>query len=207
MSALTFPLLTPRLRVREFAAASHPRLFAADIAALEALYADPRVTARLPFWPRGHTATANHVRRVVAAQQARSRRVYELLVEVRRTGAFAGVCGLVLTTPEAAVKRGHARTAELGYVLARRHWGYGYAQEMVQHLLNAAWAPLGLHSVQAMVAQDHPASVAVLQSAGFVWEAGLPRFTRIRGRWWDCELYSVASAPPAPRSPRGGRLR
>ena len=80
-------------------------------------------------------------------------------------------------------------------------------QELVQHLLNAAWAPLGLHSVQAMVAQDHPASVAVLQSAGFVWEAGLPRFTRIRGRWWDCELYSVASAPPAPRSPRGGRLR
>ena len=198
---LSLPLLTPRLRLRDLNSADA----AGEIALLEGLYADPRVTAQMPFWPYGHTATVNHVKRLLKAQQARQRRVYELVVEVRRTGSFAGLCGLVVTTTAADVKRGHPRTAELGYVLAANRWGHGYATELVQHLLRAAWEPLGLQRVEAIIAKDHRASAKVLQRAGFQWEASLPKFTRVRGRSWDCELYAAASAPPAPRSPRGGR--
>jgi ribosomal-protein-alanine N-acetyltransferase len=198
---LSLPLLTPRLRLRDLQAADA----AAEVALLEGLYADERVTAQMPFWPYGHTATVNHVKRQLQAQQARQRRVYELVVEVRRTGSFAGLCGLVVTTAAADVKRGNPRTAELGYVLAANRWGHGYATELVQHLLRAAWEPLGLERVEAIIAKDHRASAKVLQRAGFQWEASLPKFTRVRGRSWDCELYAAASAPPAPRSPRGGR--
>ncbi len=199
--ALVLPLLTPRLRLRDLQAADA----ASEVALLEALYADPRVTAQMPFWPYGHTATVNHVKRLLKAQQARQRRVFELVVEVRRTGAFAGLCGLVVTTTAADVARGHPRTAELGYVLAANRWGHGYATELVQHLLRAAWGPLGLERVEAVIATGHRASAKVLQRAGFVWEASLPKFTRVRGRSWDCELSAAASAHPARRLPRGGR--
>lgn len=198
---LSLPLLTPRLQLRDLCAADT----AAEIALLEGLYGDDRVTAQMPFWPYGHTATVNHVKRLLKTQQAKQRRVYELVVEVRRTASFAGLCGLVVTTTTAEVNRGAPRTAELGYVLAANRWGHGYATELVQHLLRAAWEPLGLERVEAIIAKDHRASAKVLQRAGFQWEASLPRFTRVRGRWWDCELYAAASAPPAPRSPRGGR--
>lgn len=201
LQPLLLPLLTPRLRLRDLWATEA----AAEVALLEGLYSDERVTAQLPFWPYGHTATVNHVARLLKAQQARQRRVYELAVEVRRTGSFAGLCGLVVTTTAADVKRGHPRTAELGYVLAANRWGHGYATELVQHLLRAAWGPLGLERVEAIIATGHRASAKVLQRAGFQWEASLPKFTRVRGRSWDCELYAAASAPPAPRSPRGGR--
>lgn len=201
LQTLPLPLLTPRLRLRDLRAGS----VAAEVALVEGLYADPRVTAQMPFWPYGHAATANHVARLLKAQQARQRRVYELAVEVRRTGSFAGLCGLVVTTTAADVKRGYPRTAELGYVLAANRWGHGYATELVQHLLRAAWGPLGLDRVEAVIATGHRASAKVLQRAGFQWEASLPKFTRVRGRSWDCELYAAASAPPAPRSPRGGR--
>ena len=197
---LTLPLLTPRLRLRDF----REQDFATEVARLEALYADPRVTATLPFWPRTHEATVNRIKHVLQAQRARRRRVWELAVETRR-GDFIGACGLVVVTPESAVKRGEPRTAELGYVLAARRWGHGYATELVTHLLRAAWEPLGLERVEAIVAVGNAASVKVLQRAGFHWEAGLPGFTRVAGRRWDCELYAAASAPPAPRSPRGGR--
>lgn len=197
---LTLPLLTPRLRLREFREADAD----AEVARLEGLYADPRVTERMPFWPRTHTATVNRLRHVLQAQRARRRRVWELAVETRR-GDFIGACGLVVVTSEAEVRRGAPRTAELGYALAARRWGYGYATELVTQLLRHAWTPLDLQRVEAIVAEGHESSIRVLERAGFRWEARLPGFTRVAGRRWDCELYAAASAPPAPRSPRGGR--
>lgn len=193
---MDLPVLTPRLRLREFT----PE----DLPALLALYADPRVTAQLPFWPEGLEATRRHLRRVVAAQRAVPRRLFELAVEVRRTGAFAGACSLLITTPESAVRRGALRTVEVGYVLARPRWGHGYAGELVKALLRAAWEPLELQQAVAIVAQGNDRSVSVLRGAGFGWEARLPRFTRTRGRWWDCEQYA-ASAPPGRPSRSGGR--
>jgi [ribosomal protein S5]-alanine N-acetyltransferase len=197
---LTLPLATPRLRLREFRECD----FADEVARLESLYADARVTASLPFWPRTHAATVNRIRQVLKAQEARRRRIWELAVETRR-GDFIGACGLVVVTSAADARRGAPRTAELGYVLAAGRWGHGYATELVQHLLRAAWVPLGLQRVEAIVAEGNAASVKVLERAGFIWEARLPGFTRVAGRRWDCELYVAASAPPAPRLPRGGR--
>ena len=199
LTAPALPLLTPRLRLREF----RERDFGDEVGRLEKLYADPRVTAALPFWPRTHEATVNRIKHALRARGSRQRRVWELAVETRR-GDFIGTCGLVIVNSPADRKRGAAVTAELGYVLAARRWGHGYATELVTHLLRAAWQPLGLQRVEAIVAIGNVASVKVLQRAGFAWEASLPGFTRVAGRRWDCELYAAASAPPAPRSPRGG---
>ena len=102
---LSLPLLTPRLRLRDLRSADA----AAEIVLLEGLYADPRVTAQMPFWPYGHTATVNHVKRLLKAQQGRQRRVYELVVEVRRTGSFLRA-GQRTAAPQASIPQAQELT-------------------------------------------------------------------------------------------------
>jgi ribosomal-protein-alanine N-acetyltransferase len=78
--------------------------------------------------------------------------------------------------------------AELGYRLARRFWGQGYATEMSRALVHHGFEQLGLRQVVAFVDAEHLASVRVLQ------KAGLSRQGRARYEAEDVELYRV-SAP------------
>ena len=56
---------------------------------------------------------------------------------------------------------------ELGYWIAREHWGQGYATEAGRAVLSIARA-LGYSRVQAMHFLDNPASGRVLEKLGFV---------------------------------------
>ena len=56
--------------------------------------------------------------------------------------------------------------AELGYWIAREHWGQGYATEAGRAILSIAHA-LGYNRVQAMHFLDNPASGRVLEKLGF----------------------------------------
>ena len=57
--------------------------------------------------------------------------------------------------------------AELGYWIAREHWGQGYATEAGRAVLSIA-RTLGYNRVQAMHFLDNPASGRVLEKLGFV---------------------------------------
>ena len=59
------------------------------------------------------------------------------------------------------------RTGNLGYWVGRRFWGHGVATEAVTRLARWALANLDLDLLVAQVAQDNPASCAVLRRAGF----------------------------------------
>jgi RimJ/RimL family protein N-acetyltransferase len=56
---------------------------------------------------------------------------------------------------------------ELGYWLARGHWGQGYATEAGQAMLHAARHALGRRQVTAQHSLDNPASGRVLRKLGF----------------------------------------
>ena len=68
---------------------------------------------------------------------------------------------------------------ELGYHLASRHWGKGYATEAAHALIHHGWGTLGLdHLVAAIHVDNHP-SMAVARRLGMVRgeafeHAGLP---------------------------------
>ncbi|MDE2515340.1 MAG: 8-oxo-dGTP diphosphatase MutT [Rhodospirillales bacterium] len=59
------------------------------------------------------------------------------------------------------------RTARLGYWVGRRFWGHGVAREAVARALRWALANLAIERVEAVVAEDNPASAAVLGHLGF----------------------------------------
>jgi RimJ/RimL family protein N-acetyltransferase len=68
---------------------------------------------------------------------------------------------------------------ELGYWIARPHWGKGYAREAVRAVLDHAIASSGMKRIVASAAVDNPASLKVLDRCGFemtgtgdIWSAG-----------------------------------
>ena len=66
---------------------------------------------------------------------------FQFAVELREIGELAGDLGFRITED--------GRQGEVGYTLAREHWGKGYATEAVSRLLDHAFGVLGLHRVYA----------------------------------------------------------
>jgi RimJ/RimL family protein N-acetyltransferase len=75
--------------------------------------------------------------------------------------------------------------AELGYRLARRFWGQGYASEMSRALVSHGFRQLRLPQIVGFVDPEHQASVRVLE------KAGLSHAGRARYEAEDVQLYRV----------------
>ncbi|MGR3290925.1 MAG: GNAT family N-acetyltransferase, partial [Paracoccaceae bacterium] len=56
---------------------------------------------------------------------------------------------------------------ELGYFIARRHWGRGYATEIARAIISRAFARFGRDQITASVIVGNPGSARVLQKLGF----------------------------------------
>ncbi len=100
-----------------------------------------------------------------------------------------GSCGLA--------RRASGRV-ELGYWIARPHWGQGFATEAGQAMIAIA-AALGLPQLDASHFLDNPASARVLDKLGFV-PSGLiaPRFSCARGADAPVRLLRLDLAQAAP---------
>jgi RimJ/RimL family protein N-acetyltransferase len=95
----------------------------------------------------------------------------------------------------------HEGEAEIGYWIARDHWGRGYATEAAAAVLRIA-RTLGHRRVRAGHFADNPASGKVLRKLGFV-PTGRPgqRFSAARGHAVDSVEYALdleADMDPAP---------
>src|SRR4051812_39706906 len=62
-------------------------------------------------------------------------------LEIRSSGEFAGFAGLMVPSFSAHF----TPCVEIGWRLAREHWGQGYATEAAQAVLSFAFERLGLH--------------------------------------------------------------
>ena len=95
----------------------------------------------------------------------------------------------------------HKGVPEIGYWIARAHWGQGYATEAAGAVLKIA-RTLGHRRVIAGHFTDNPASGKVLRKLGFA-PTGRPgkRFSLARGAWVDSVEYAIdlgADMDPAP---------
>src|SRR5690606_6599341 len=59
------------------------------------------------------------------------------------------------------------RRAELGFAVAKRHWGRRIASHAVPAVLEFGFERIGLHRIEAEVDPDNSASIRVLARAGF----------------------------------------
>ncbi|UDF28971.1 UNVERIFIED_ORG: GNAT family N-acetyltransferase [Roseateles sp. XES5] len=84
----------------------------------------------------------------------------------RETDTAMGFCGLSRTTKlEPFVADG---SVEIGWRLARRHWGHGYITEAAERLLAFGFAEKGLSEIISFAVANNTRSTAVMQRIGMV---------------------------------------
>jgi len=83
---------------------------------------------------------------------------------------------------------------EIGYALAREHWGRGYMTEAVRAVVDAAFADPQIFRVYAVCDVEHKASARVLQKAGMSLE-GVARRSILEPNLSpeprDAEVYAI----------------
>ena len=169
---------TPRLLLRPG--------FPEDAPALAAAIGDEKVArdlGRVP-WPYS----------LADAQSFLSRSADPLLpsclITERTAGAplLVGGCGL---------HRRESGAVELGYWIARPHWGRGLATEAARAIIDIARA-LRLPALEAGHFLDNPASGRVLEKLGFTSTGVIaPRFCVGRGEEVPTRFYRLVLARPA----------
>lgn len=171
-----FPRLdTPRLILREATPSDRDGLFA--------LYANEEVMRYLPLDPFESVEEADD-------EMGWHRRIFEeqtglrWMIQERETGAFVGTCGFL------GIERQHNRM-EIGYDLAREHWGKGYMPEAVRAVLEFGFGPLGANKIEARIDPDNAASIRLMDKLGFVREGLLRQHEYEKGHYVDLAAYSI----------------
>lgn len=80
--------------------------------------------------------------------------------------------------------------AELGYMLARDHWGQGLISEAIATVVDHSFRVLGLHSLEAWTESENAASGRALEKNGFVREAYFKENIYWEGAFFDSVVYS-----------------
>jgi len=81
--------------------------------------------------------------------------------------------------------------AEIGFTLATRHQGHGYATEAVRRIVEHLFTDRGLHRISAECDARNDASARLLQRVGFQREGLLRANTWIKGEWTDDLLFGL----------------
>jgi RimJ/RimL family protein N-acetyltransferase len=85
----------------------------------------------------------------------------------------------------------HRRSAEIGYWLGEPFWGRGIATEAVRAITNYAFSTFDLCRIYAGVFDWNPASMRVLQKAGYMREGRLRKSVFKGGKVIDQFLYAM----------------
>ena len=142
-----------------------------DGAAMDRVYGDPEVMrfssgVRSPEWVR---------QRFKRIQDEYETRGYGLwAVEERETGEVIGYCGLSSLPDVNGVPE-----IEIGYRLARRHWGLGYATESALAVRDVAFDCLKLERLIALIDPLNVASIRVAEKLGMQYETDFTGFVTI----------------------------
>ena len=86
-------------------------------------------------------------------------------VELMSTGEFIGFVGL--NKPKENLP--FAPCVEVGWRLANKHWGQGYATEAAKRALNYAFSTLGLEEVVAFTTPNNIGSLTVMNKIGMTY--------------------------------------
>jgi RimJ/RimL family protein N-acetyltransferase len=130
-----------------------------DLAPFAALNADPEVMEHLPA-PLAREESDAMVTRVEAHLATHGFTLWA--VEVPDEVPFAGFVGIVVPKFEAHF----TPCVEIGWRLAREHWGKGYAVEAAAVALRAAFGPLGLREVVSLTVPANVRSRRVMERLG-----------------------------------------
>lgn len=110
---------------------------------------------------------------------------------LKHTNELIGQCMLFSYEPESL-------RAELGFGIARQHWGNGYIPEAGEALLQYGFATLGLRRVEAEIDPENIASAKTLERLGFTREGLLRQRWQVNGVISDSALYGLLASDRLP---------
>ena len=110
--------------------------------------------------------------------------------------ALRGDDQLIGTTTLYSIDHGQGR-AELGFALAREHWGRRYAREALTVLLDHAFGPMGLRRIEADVDPRNQGSLRTLEALGFRREGYLRQRWHVAGELQDSVLMGLLASDRA----------
>ncbi|XUY25805.1 GNAT family N-acetyltransferase [Agrobacterium sp. rho-8.1] len=124
--------------------------------------ADPKV---MEFFPqaRSHDESDAALDRVNGLIRATGYGFYAM--ELRDTGEPIGFCGIAPANLEDIFPLG---TMEIGWRLATRYWGQGYATEAAKSLLAMGFDEKKLPEIVSFAVKDNQRSVAVMKRIGLI---------------------------------------
>ncbi len=168
-------LFTPRLKLRW--------MEASDAEAHYAVFSDPDVAR---YWSSGPWTALDQAHEHITATQAAyaDGSGMRLGIALRETGELIGNASLHRFVDT-------SRRCELGYALARAHWGYGYVSEALRALLDFGFTALDLNRVEADIDPRNTASARVLEKLGFRKEGYMPERWIVQGEPADTVYYGL----------------
>jgi RimJ/RimL family protein N-acetyltransferase len=101
----------------------------------------------------------------------------------------------------------HRHSAELGYWLGRRHWGRGIMTAVLGTFVTPAMTAFRLYRMYATVYANNPASMRVLEKAGFEREGMQKSAVVKRGELLDIIVYARVRAQLDPDGYAAAGLR
>lgn len=148
-------LETTRLILREFEDT--------DLDALLKINQDKNVMAYFPG-TQNLEQTQNFIKKV---KQHFSEHGYSLYaVELRNTGEYIGFVGLL----NATFKAHFTPATEIGWRIAYKHWGKGYATEAAKAILHYAFTDLKIAEVVSFTSKTNIKSRRVMEKIGLIYK-------------------------------------
>lgn len=113
-----------------------------------------------------------------------SGRDYAYAITLKENGSLIGMFGL----------HPMKMKVEVGYALARPHWGKGYTTEVLRKVIEWAFTQPEMYRVQAFCDMENLASARVMEKAGMTREGLLRRYVlhpNISAEPRDAYLYAI----------------
>lgn len=156
----------------------------ADAAEIFASYAaDPDVTRYLSWRHHATPATVEQFLAILENAWTTGTGHRGYVLRLRGTSEVIGSIGLDRKGPAVV----------LGYVIAKKYWGNGYAAEALAYLVDCVLAQPGVYRAWAFCDVDNPGSARVMEKAGMTFEGRLRRWhvcPEIGDEPRDCVVYA-----------------
>ena len=141
--------------------------------------------------PKDIEQTREMLRPIIEQKESVPEKSYAWAVRLKESGQFVGEIGMNVGSPK-------YRKSEIYYSFVPAYWGNGYATEGVRQVLKFGFETLNLHRIEAGVATNNTASIALLERVGMLQEGHCREILPIRGQWEDNYMYAILEKDPRP---------
>ncbi|MGP4039751.1 GNAT family N-acetyltransferase [Gracilibacillus sp. D59] len=158
------------------------RMTTDDAASLFTIWSDPKVTE---FMNISNFTTQNQAEEMISFldQLAQDQKAIRFTIIEKKTNEIIGSCGYN------SLDFDNEKT-DIGYEIARDHWGKGYAPEAISSLIQYAFNTLHFHRIEAKVEPENINSIKVLDKLGFTFEGTLRQCEKSKDRFINLNMYS-----------------